>query len=52
MTERLMSGNGEVPLFNISFVYWLMCLMGLCLTGPNRASLADLSVSGRSSRLL
>lgn len=31
----------EVPLFNISFVYWWMCLMGLAMTGPNRAALAD-----------
>lgn len=31
----------EVSLFNISFVYWWMCLMGLAMTGPNRAALAD-----------
>jgi len=31
----------EVPLFNISFVYWWMCLMGLAMTGPNRAAVAD-----------
>lgn len=34
MTERLMSGNGRFFLFNIPFVYWRMCLIGLALTGP------------------
>lgn len=41
---RRVEVNGEeweVPLFNISFVYWWMCLMGLAMTGPNRAALAD-----------
>lgn len=33
-TGRLMSGNGRFLLFNIPFVYWWMCLMGLTLTGP------------------
>lgn len=40
----------EVPLFNISFVYCWMCLMGLAMTGPNRAALADWGVSGSHSR--
>lgn len=30
----------EVSLFNISFVYWWMRLMGLAMTGPNREALA------------
>lgn len=34
MTERLMSGNGRFLLFNIPFVYWRMCLIGLTVTGP------------------
>ena len=26
-------GEWEVPLFNISFVYWWTCLIGLAVTG-------------------
>ncbi len=34
MTERLMSANRRFLLFNIPFVYWRTCLIGLAVTGP------------------